>query len=332
MKYLKVIAALLSLALLPLGLLSCSGGTSFTLPQRRVVEGEAQSFGSYKYLTYDDGSVIITEYTGSETAIVVPDRINNASVVALGEDVFADNTTLQSIRLNSSLEVIGDYCFYGCTALSELSFGKRVWSVGLAAFEDTPWLAAQTEEFVIVGDGVLLKYQGSATEVELPAGVRHIAYAFNMNEQLISVRASEGVYTVGSGAFAYCTSLRSVELGDRLCMIGEGAFDGCEGLTSVALPDSLEYIGPYAFNYCIYLNEAKLGGRVSYIGEYAFRNCMRMKLLELPGTVSYVGEYAFADCYTLTLVFFDGTAEKFEALELSSSNYILRDVDKIYLK
>lgn len=326
----KITAIAIIMALLLPGLLSCASDAAFSLPTRRLTEAEAQSFGSFRYRTFDDGTVSIIEYVGSETAVTVPDSINGAKVVELGSDAFSSNSSLQSVRLNSSLEVIGDYCFYNCTALAEVSVPGRVWSIGLAAFEGTPWLAAQTEEFIIVGDGVLLKYQGGATEVTLPSGIRHTSYAFTMNDQLISVRLNDELLTVGSCAFSYCENLRSVEFGKRVVLIGDGAFDGCENLTSVCLPDSVVSIGDYAFNYCSRLNEVKLGTGVTDIGEYAFRACMRLKLLELPGTVTEVGEYAFADCYSLLLVLYGGSAEQFETLELSSTNYILRDVEKLF--
>lgn len=333
MKYLKrVITFTFCAALLLLCLSSCATGTAFSLPTRQLIDETELSFGSFRYCLYDDGCAKITAYTGSEISVTVPDTINGARVVELGMDAFSDSQTLQAVKLNSSLEVIGDYCFYNCASLSEISIGRRVWSIGVAAFEGTPWLSSQTDEFVVVGDGVLLKYQGSALEVTVPAGIRHTAYAFSMNDQLISVSFTDELLTLGNSTFSYCTGLRRVELGNSLRMIGEGAFDGCESLTGVRLPDSLEVIGAYAFNYCNFLNKICLGPNVRTIGSYAFRNCLRMKLVSLPAAVTDIGEYAFADCYVLTLVIYDGSAEQFEALGLSSTNYILRDVDKIYLK
>lgn len=308
-----------------------SSGADFALPTRTLVSEEIKSFGSFDYQVYDDGSIKIVAYSGGETAVVVPETIEGGRVVELGSEVFTENTQLQSVKM-PSVEIIGDYAFYGCTSLGSITFGKKLWSVGLAVFSDTPWLAAQTDEFVIIGDGLLLKYQGSDLIVTIPEEVKHIASAFEMNEQLVGVECGEGVLTIGKSAFMLCTALRYATLGSRIVLIDAGAFDSCESLATVNIPDSVEIIGDYAFNYCSNLSYLKIGSSVRTIGNYAFRNCMRVKVLELPATVESVGVYGFADCFSLSsgMVFYGGSAAQFEALELDTTNYILRDADKIY--
>ena len=301
----------------------------FTLPTRALVSDEVKYFGSYGYQVYDDGCVAIVAYSGSEAQINIPEAIDGGRVVALGAGAFAENTTLQSIKLGS-VEIIGDYAFYGCTALSDITFGKKVWSVGMAAFEKTPWLAARTEEFVMIGDGVLVKYQGNAKYVVIPDGIRHISNAFEMNDSLIGVELGDGVLTVGTNAFAMCIALRYVSFGQNLKLIGAGAFDSCEMLTSVVIPDSVERIEDYAFNYCGQMSAVKIGKGVKAIGPRAFYSCVRVKVIDLPVSVEQVGAYAFAECLALTMVFYGGSEAQFAALELDGTNYLLKDVEKIY--
>lgn len=54
----------------------------------------------------------------------------------------------------------------------ELPAGLRY--IDRLAFNSTGWLEAQTDEFVIVGDGVLLKYNGEGGKVTVPDTVKHI--------------------------------------------------------------------------------------------------------------------------------------------------------------
>ncbi len=308
---------------------SSSKKINFTLPTRTLASEEIKYFGSFGYQVYDDGSVVIVEYSGSETKINVPENIEGGRVIEIGDMVFADNTSIQSVRL-SSVEIIGDYAFYGCAALSDVSFGKKLWSVGMSAFDKTPWLSAHTEEFVVVGDGVLVKYQGDATYVVLPDNIRHISNAFEMNENIIGVELGDSVLTLGLNAFALCTGLRYVRFGQNLKLIGPGAFDSCENLTSVIIPDSVERIDEYAFNYCGNMSMVKIGKGVKTVGSRAFYSCVRIKVIDMPASVTSVGAYAFAECLSLTMVFYGGSAEQFAALELDSTNYLMKDVEKIY--
>ncbi|MBQ9080337.1 MAG: leucine-rich repeat protein [Clostridia bacterium] len=329
-KFVNIISFVLVAVMCAACLVSCGGEKSFTLPTRTLVSEETKSFGNYDYQVYDDGTVKIVAYNGSETDITVPDTIDGGKVVELGVDVFYDKMDITSIKLNASLEIIGDYAFYNCLSLSNITIGKKVWSIGVAAFEGTPWLAAQTDEFVIVGDGVLLKYQGKASYLTVPDGIKHLAYAFSMNESIVGVEMGGDVLTVGKYAFAYCAALRRVVIGKNTVLIDDGAFDSCTVLTSVEIPDSVVKIASYAFNYCNNLTEVKMGKSVREIGENAFYTCLRMKLINIPVTVETIGTNAFGGCETLTLVFYEGTEEQFAALELGSTNYILKDVDKIY--
>ena len=74
----------------------------------------------------------------------------------------------------------------------------------------------------------------------------------------------------------------------------------------------------------------KLGANLTTIGEAAFRNCMRMKVMHMPSTVQTINDSAFADCLALTLVFYGGSEQQFSEIYLSNTNYILKDVTKVY--
>lgn len=329
MKKYIIILTLFALLLPLLG--GCGGGGgSFELPARTLTEGDAGKFGVYEYSVYDDNTVVITAYGGSESNVVIPGNIEGRKVVALGEAAFSENSAIRSVRCNAELEIIGDYTFYGCEQLSDISFGKKLWAAGFSAFDGTPWLAAQTEDFVIIGDGLLLKYQGGANSVTVPAGVRHLSCAFSMNADIINVDMGDDVMTVGKSAFAYCSSLCRVGIGKNVVLIGDGAFDGCESLTALDIPDSVLVIGEYAFNYCTMLTDVHIGGSVRSIGRYAFRSCQRIKTMTLPATLEDIGSYAFADCFSLMLVYYGGSEEQFAALTLDSTNYLLKDTEKLY--
>ncbi len=110
--------------------------------------------------------------------------------ITLGEHVsgigsFAfSRSSLQSITIPEGVETIEYAAFYYCEDLTEVNIPSTVTSIGDKAFAGTPWLESfydgsmvieGNSDFLIVGDGVLLAYRGSAEEVEIPAGVKVIA-------------------------------------------------------------------------------------------------------------------------------------------------------------
>ena len=64
--------------------------------------------------------------------------------------------------------------------LSKVKIEDSVVYVGTNAFTGTSWLKAQAkEEFVVVGDGVLIQYNGNASNIVIPDTVKRIpAYRF----------------------------------------------------------------------------------------------------------------------------------------------------------
>ena len=356
-------ASLTVLLLLPLLLAlfsACNSSQTFSLPTRTLPENaEQQKFGSFRYKVYDDNTILLTEYRGEEAELVIPDTIEGKKVVALAESMFFQNATLTSIRFGKYLEVVGERCFTQCAKLANVEINQKLWSIGAYAFDGTTWLDSliepeQTEstpsdtvgetetaeetappkkdpasDFLIVGDGVLLRYLGSDQNVVLPDTVRHISSAFVMSD-IISVTLSDSVYTIGEYAFSFCTSLSLVEFSPNLLLIDQGAFYGCTSLTSLVLPQTLKKIGHSAFNECLYLNSVRLSESLESIGEYAFYNCAQLRMIYLPTGIKRIPMGVFEECLALELLLFGGDEAEFKAISIDTTNYRLLDATIVY--
>lgn len=309
---------------------------AFEFPTRSLAEDAPElEFGLYTYKVYDDNTVVLVSYKGDETAVTVPDKIDGKPVVELGSELFRERTKLQTVRIGKNVEIIGALCFIDCTALYDVTMTSKVWSIGTYAFFNTPWLDAKSDEFVIVGDGVLIRYNGTAKSVVIPDSVKHIVDAFEYNETILNVSMSDNVITVGDYSFAFCDNLTSVRLSKNLRSIGYSAFNECARITKMVIPDRVESIDALAFNYCGSMTALDLGKSVRTIGIDAFYSCIRLKSITVPKSLQLIENSAFKECNSLMVVFYEGTAEEYEAIQMGSTcplrdAYIIYGADHLY--
>ena len=102
-----------------------------------------------------------------------------SDITVVGDFAFA-RTRLQNVNIPSGVTSIGKGAFYHCDNLTEVNIPSSVSSIGEKAFAYTPWYQnwendSSADDFLIVGDGVLIGYKGSAESPEIPGTVKHIA-------------------------------------------------------------------------------------------------------------------------------------------------------------
>ena len=132
----------------------------------------------------------------------------------------------------------------------------------------------------VIENGVLKKYNGWQTFVEIP----------------------DTVTSIGDEAFKNNTSMVSVSIPDSVKSIGDSAFYGCTSLLGVVIPDSVEKTGRCAFQKCSKLASAYLpvNEKFTYMNVYMFESCTSLKKIEIPDNVTDIDGNAFAECKELT--------------------------------
>ena len=155
---------------------------------------------------------------------------------------------------------IGERVFRGSKNLAEVSIGSNVSYIGSGAFEASQWYIQLTDEFVIVGDDVLLKYTGKDGDVTVPDRVKVIADAFSGMSRIESVVLGKNVSTIADYAFSGCIKLKRVTVKGKITSIGNCAFIGCTALEELELPETLKSIGDNAFSNCSALSTVTFNG------------------------------------------------------------------------
>lgn len=245
---------------------------------------------SIKYLIL--GNVLLW-YNGTSESVTIPSRCT-----AVASYAFARCEYLRSFTAYEGLTQIGTGAFYGCSELSSVNLPITLGSVGAYAFDGTPYLK-NAGEFAVAGDGVLLKYQGSATTVTVPDHVHRIAAHAFVSSKIKSVTVPKSVYSIDAYAFADCTGLETVDLPEGLVTIGDGAFRGCKALETVKTPSSLSYLGQFAFSGDAALDHVVLFGDQLAVSHHAFHECGGLHSVLMTEGVAKLYADAFDSCNKL---------------------------------
>ena len=228
--------------------------------------------GDWSYYV-EGGAATITGYTGSATAVTIPDKIDGYVVTSISEWAFYGHRSLTGVNIPDSVTTIGEAAFLYCTSLTGVTIPNSVTEIGWYAFGCCDSLTEidvdpNNENFASV-DGILFTKDkttlivcpGGKTSVTIPEGVTTIGeFAFIYCPSLTSVTIPDGVTELRYGSFGYCTALTDVTLPDGLTVIAERAFSNSTALTSITIPDSVTTIGKWAFSECDSLKTVYYGG------------------------------------------------------------------------
>ena len=220
--------------------MECSSLTSITIPDSVTSIGFAafSNCGSLASVTLPKGIASISESAFADchslTSVTIPD-----SVTLIGNGAFARCDGLTSVTIPASVTGIGDYAFDGCAKLTDVYYGGTAaqWETVEIGIRNDPLRSANihfnggedewrydeaTKTLYITGSGPMKNY-----------GDPNDRPWSQYTEEIQSVIIENGITSIGSTAFYFCTSLTSATIPDSVTSVEQYAFRGDASLKDV---------------------------------------------------------------------------------------------------
>lgn len=164
--------------------------------------------------------------------------------------------------------------------------------------------------------------------VTIPEGIKAVGRKCFAGTNVEEVVLPEGIETIDSDAFNFCTKLKKINFPETLKVIDHGAFNGCFSLETVILPKVMKEINNYAF-YAAGVKHLTLPERVSSVGikvfaktdiettdipesftlgSEMFTECQKLHSINLLGSHITIPERCFGNCTNLTEIDITKTA------------------------
>ncbi len=219
---------------------------------------------------------------------------------------FNNEQSIAKVTVGEGVTVIPAGAFLNCTNLKSVDLPSTLKSIDDKAFQNCNHL----------------------TDIEIPEGVTFLGDECLADTRIVTVTVPETVVfsthalNTDIGWFAGCDKLETAIIKAPLNMVPPETFAFCSSLKSVELPDTIEYIGHHAFEECSSLSEFDFTGIKSiYSDAFAgtafteldfsefddiklaggsFAECIDLEKVILPKNLEVLSDGLFAGCEKLT--------------------------------
>ncbi len=194
--------------------------------------------GDYLYENLNEGTVSVFRYLGNDIEVFIPDKLDEKTVVAIGEKAFYDRI-ITSVHIPDGVSRVGASAFEKCERLESIRFPLNLREISERAFSECRRLKTISLPSNITSIGNYAFY-GCESIGEISVPPAYIGEgAFNGCSNLTKVNLSEGITAIGGAAFGRCTSLEEITLPESLTKLYAWTFDGCTSLKRIRLPKNL---------------------------------------------------------------------------------------------
>lgn len=204
---------------------------------------------------------------------------------------YSYRSQFQSVVIEEGITSIGEFAFYNCNSLTDITLPDSLISIGEHAFYDCL----------------------SLTDITLPDNLTNIrAGAFWNCESLTEILIPDSVTSISNGAFFLCDNLAEilVSKNNSVYTSQDGVLFNKEMDKLIIYPEGKEGI-------CV------VPEGVTAIGDKAFFHCYRFTEIILPDSLTSIEIYAFSQCINLTDVYYSGNKLQWNEITIRSNNTYL---------
>lgn len=232
----------------------CSSLTNIT------VDTQNPAYSSLGGVLFDKNQTVLVTYPDG----MGPNYAIPPGVRSIGDFAFTFSQILSNLTaLGSSITNIGQYAFYGCSGLTNVSIPEGVTTIGQYAFAACSGL----------------------TNIFIPESVTNIGIVAFSGIPAMTVAANNPAYSSVAGVLFNSNETTLVEFPSRQL--------GFLRLSSFTIPGSVTCIGDAAFEDCGFLTNIVIPPSVTSIGNLAFNDCAQLINLNIPDSVTNIGDEAF---------------------------------------
>lgn len=281
----------------------------------------------FQYTENDDGGITITKYIGTDTSVIIPDKIEGKFVTEIGNGAFeygAESVDIVSVIIPSSVENIGSFSFCRSPSLKTVILKEGVKTIGKGAFINCTSLQS-----VVLPTSLTLI---NSEAFSLCTALKHItipsdcldaekSWSVFSASGLENVTLAEGVKTIPLGAFA-STSIEEITLPSTVKEIGWQAFYDCKNLEKVVLNEGLTHIENSAFMRVPKLTEITIPASMQELAYDAFVYSNNLEAVKFKGdaprfpiTMGVDSQPLHSDYTPEFTVYYHAGAQGFDAAE-----------------
>ncbi len=256
------------------------------------VYAENDTIGDFVFGKSDDKDYLVA-YLGHDCQITLPTNYRGNSY-AIGDNLFRNNTTANSITISNAVTSIGEYAFSGCSNLNVVYIGNSVLSIGTGAFYDCPQLYKVIMLPNTVPSGINSAFQTLSGRITY---VGNTNYASGYN-----VLGTQRVYSNLNSYFSVDGIVYAlVNPSERTCDIIDCDYSGATTEFSVGntvvykkVTLSIESINQNAFRNNSKITKMVFDGNHSLPSNMA-SGCSSIDTLIITSNVGYIGSNAFSN-------------------------------------